>query len=260
MPKEPEDLLWELSNLESRDEGSVPDDEALRRYREGEMTPAEASKMESALSHNRGARERLAALSSLRQAQPSPALRNRVLASLPPRTTAKRPAWRKIWPAAAAVLLALLAAPVYWLIDTSPETPPISPYEIRVFGIAAVRSETAPITDVVRAFPQTRVRIELNALSASNAAVDYGLYRLDVNQIGRLDVQPHRFKGAARFEAAGSVLAPSPGTWTLFVVVAESGRLPANRLLQAGQDPVEELKRLSKGQVFSLRLELLPAG
>lgn len=258
MPKDPEDLLWELSSLELEDDGPIPDDEALRRYRAGEMTPQEAAGLESALACSRQARRRLAELSGIQPPQPSPALRTRVTAALPPRKRRLPPVWRRAGLSAAAALLAVVAAQLLWVGGPSPGALP--EYQIQASGIAEERSGPVPGVDAIRAYPETRVRIRLTARNNPSEAVGYALYRLQGNQLERLAVTFRKFRGAALLDAPGSELAPWPGSWQLFAVAAWESKLPSNQMLRPGENPEDALRESSAGQVFSLRLDLLPTG
>lgn len=266
MPINPEELLWELSKLEEEGDEPIPADSTLQDFQEGRLAPRQAAQVERLLARSRQARMRLAVLAGLRPEAPSQELRSRVLASLPARRLS-RLSWQRAAMAAAAMAVVALMAQLFWVNGPSPSPDFLPDYEIRVFGAAEVRGSEPALSQQgapqqYRVGPETRVRIELSARTSSSEVADYGLYRLDGAHLERLSqgLTLKIFRAAASFEALGSDLAPQPGRWQLFALVAAQGSLPQSLSLQSGQSPEAKLREASKGQVFPLLLELLSEG
>ncbi len=262
----PEDLLWKLAGLKEEDGKTTVADSGLQDYRKGRLAPHEAEQVERILARSSEARKRLAELSGLTPNAPSQQLRSRVLASLPARRP-RRLSWQKAALAAAAMVLVGSMVQLFRITDPGSSPAFVPEYEIQVFAEADMRSpeRTSPSGDTPgrhRVRSDTRLRIEFSARKSSTQEVDYGLYRLEGNRLQRLAqgvfVEP--FRGAARLEALGSVLAPQPGHWQLYALVAAQGKLPPSLALQSGDSPQARLSEASGGRVFPLQLELLPDG
>lgn len=244
-----ERLLWELSSaIEEREDG-VPADRVLAAYREGGLSKDERERVETVLAGNREARRRLAQLAGVALPNPPARVRDRVLFALPRRSARPTQLRRRVAVAAAAVLA---MATGYWLLATRGVSqfpgglPAGLEYDVEVRAIADLRSEAAGTGDW--AYPQTPLSIVVEPRADGVAGVAFGLYVERRGRLERLWPRPWpwsrgrrisftRHRGAATFEGlAADILGPEPGTYGLFVVVAEASNLRRGRRLAAGEN------------------------
>lgn len=252
-PKDPEDLLWELSRLGEVDTEEPLDDEALRAWREGRMSEEEAAALEKRLADSPASRARLRELAGLAGGGLSPELRERVLARFGERERQnvvdfQRPEprkplrWRSRWLPAAALAASVLVAVL--VFRTPDPLPPGLAYDLTAQGLALERSGApgAP-SGTVEAYPDTSVRLDVTPQGAAEGDVEVGLYRRRGGRLERLEpgaeISVERARGAFRVQGrAGALVGGEPGLRELFIVVARTGDLPDG--LEPGDGPRHE--------------------
>ncbi len=272
---DPEELLWKLSSTDRDDPDATvdfdrPPDETLLAYREGRLEDSEAQRIETQLAHSSAARERLIELAGVTLAQPSAALRARLVPQ--PR--------RQWWAAsAAAAAVCLLALGLYLGQPSEPREVPA--FDVSVELLAEVRSaaparpgtdpETVPGTTrevpgtTREVYADTPVRIVMEPTEDAVAGLEFGLYiRRDKGPERRLEhlapgagfsLETHR--GTAVFAAAASrLLGTTPGSYELFVVAAN--RLPATVEITPGSEPQTSLAAATGGRIYLREITLLP--
>lgn len=256
-------LLWQLTQR-VRGAQAAPrpvDDATLIAFREGALSAAEQTQVEQWLADNADARARLASLAGV-VADPAPdAVRERLLGAEYEPTTAPAAATRGRWALAAAVLgvaillpfLARQGADAPWVGDTA--------FEVSVDALATTRAAADRSMDLstpIRAYPDTRLTITVQAEAGARDGVEYGVFEQDEN--GRLapidaGVQITPYRGAATLSAsAGALVAERLGVRTLWVVVAEEGAMPGAAVVAS---PEEHLNG-PRSRAYRLQLQLLP--
>jgi hypothetical protein len=91
--------------------------------------------------------------------------------------------------------------------------------------------------------------------------VEFGLYRLDGDQLLRLPLGPQLRlevrRGSAVFEGrAGDLVGIEPGEHRVYVAVARPGELPERQRLEVGQKPLEALSDNGLRLAYSQRIHL----
>lgn len=246
-------LLHELGQLEERGAGHLLPDEMLSAYRAGRLGEDEMRVLEDRLGRDREGRRKLAQLAGVLERQPSPKVRERVLSAFEEAARRQPPATRRVSPApwfrhrwAASVALAASLLLAVFLVINGPEPLPASlDYQVEAYGLAQERSQPAA-EPVIEALPETTVRLVVTPREVAEQDVEFGLYRLDGDQLLRvipgarlqLDVR----RGSAVFEGrAGDLVGVEPGEHRVYIAVARPGELPQAQRLEVGQKPLEAL-------------------
>jgi len=254
MKNDPEELLWELSRRREEGEtGPPPSDGELESWRAGRLPEADAGRVEALLAADPAARARLAELAEVRPPAPPPAVRGHVLA----RFAGEAPRRRILrWLPAAALAAGLLAAIGISLLGPS-RLPAGLAYDVTARGLARERS-TDPAAGAFEAYPETRVRIEVEPRGEAEADVELGLYREGPGRLEHIPVRVEMDRGAASLTAAASALVGTvPGPHDLWVVASRPGDLPATVRKDPGADSRTLLEDEGRRRVYPLRLMLL---
>lgn len=258
-------LLHAMGQLEERGAERLPSDEILEAYRLGHLSGEESRALEVRLGSNAAARARLLQLAGERAAGPAPWVREAALSSFggstpksarafrattgDPRSGSRkmgRPAGWEGWGqwAAAAVLAAGLATALVWT-STRPEPLPAGlAYEVQGSGLATTRSASTT-SPVIKAFPETLVRIVVTPADTAEKDVIFALYRRQGERVELLptgtDLRLRVDRGSAVFEArAQDLVGRLFGEHSLYVVVARPGDLPPSQIT-ASDEPIEPL-------------------
>ena len=254
-----EELLWELPRGEEELARPLPDDEALRAYRAGELDEQARTRLEWELARSSAARARLLELAG---AEPADAAVDRVRGRLFP---VARP--RRLWAVAAGLAGVVALGATLWLMTAQRAAPDPSiaalELNVRVEGLASVRSLSPAADAPVEARADTRVRISAQTRGAARAGLGWALYRQDADVLQRVDrgpavrVEPGR--GAVEFSAPASELVGNePGDYRLFVVAAEPGRLSESVELSADGEASARLSEATGGSVVARTLRIVP--
>ncbi len=250
-------LLQRIASLEPDESTERATDAELRAYREQRLDPAAAQRVERVLGSNRGARERLAALSGLDA--PSPELRRRLLRTESPRRGHRLD--KRVIVAAVACLC--VCAPVAWWatrhIDETSINLQGASFDVSVEGIASRRSHR----EEKLALPSTLVRIEVSPAGKAIPDLEFGLYRLDGVQLRRLQQGDGLVlveqDGAARFEVVAEQLAGSQaGGYDFVVAVAPRGSLPPSIVAGPSNDLELSLRSLPNTLAYRRQLTIEP--
>ena len=220
-----EDLLLEIADLDDGDDAPAPGDDALNRYRAGELSPEEEERLDGVLARSDAGRQRMAALVGI-DATPSPQVRQHVLGRAPRRPRSLRQGWAAL----AASLAAVIGLLLFSQLSGVGSLPPDLTYSFSAEGLAEVRSE-AGAGPLIEAYAETRVRLRATPGAGAVARLDFGLYRADGGALIRLSdgVELSRNRGHATFSArAADLVEGGPGRYELYVVVASRGELPAS--------------------------------
>lgn len=255
-----ERLLSELTFLEDGSGTAPPADTVLHAYREGRLDSVAAQRVERALATSAAARTRLATLADIRPATPPQQVRRQVLQAVSPREAyfSRRRWW---WPAVAAMAAALLVA--VGLIFVAPPSLPVEmDYEVVARGLAQERS-LEPQSEVAYALPDTRVVLVATPRGAAVAGFEVGLYRRTGNRILRIEegeaLQTEAHRGAVTFSGkARDLVGTQPGTYDLYVVVAQRGDLPDSERVASGQAPAAALAGGARRRVYPQRIVVVP--
>lgn len=258
---DPEFLLRELAQIPEPPEmpgGEPVPDELLAAYRAGTLGAAETERLERRLAASPEARERLAAAAGVKLDGPGERVRRAVLAR---EAAGSRPAFpgrrrlRAVQAAAAAALLAV-AVGLVWRAQGPPvEAPPLPAFEISLAGgLASDRSAAVTASRIV-ADPHSRVTVAFRPQRAV-AGLEFALYRDRGGRLERLHpggaIRQVLGRGAAEWTArAADLVGDSPGTHTLWAVVAREGELPQGAGLQPAGLPGKG--RLVRTLVITLR-------
>ena len=228
-------LLWELPRDGTGDDGPPPPDAELTAYREGTLAPPEATRVEWGLAGSRQGRARLAELAGIRP-------------DLPARRRVSK------FTAAALAVAAAIALAALLVLDRGDR--PLPQFDVRAEGLATRRDTPGE----ARAHAGGTVRIVVEPRGAAVSGLSFAAYRLDAEGLSRLvepsELQVEAERGSAVLAAKAELLiGAGTGTRPFFVVVADGGRLPSH--LSAGaEDPVELLRRISKGRVYRVPLTI----
>ncbi len=275
---DPEKLLWQLSHAKRQRETKAISDEMLRAYRDGTADAKQNAEIERLLGDNDAARVRLAELAGVNPQQPPAHIRQTVLDALEGDTAASRPSHRAsqspVWRVAAALLAVTILAPVAIQFQrdntdlTSARTPhtdwaSTAQFDVQMSGLASQRSQsnssvTGPQTPVL-AYSDTQIALTVQAAQASTKGLDYGLYRAGDGLVQRLrrGVDLERLRGAARISArAGDLVGSTPGTYRLYLVVANGTPLPDSHAVHPPATPYDTLST-SSTKVYEQVLTLL---
>jgi hypothetical protein len=266
--RDSESLLWQLGDAPLKASAAAPDAERLERYRRGELAEDETVELERELAEAPTARGQLLAGAGVTPAGPRAELRARVLASwaegaapaAPLPATRPPRGWRQRWfPVAAAALVALAIGLGWW--EGVGSRAPLPRYELAAEGLAEVRGAVEPVTQRVRALPQTRLTLTLTPQGPGGAAARFALYRLEGDRLRRLgaadglEVEVER--GVARLTGrAQDWVGSEVGEHRLWVVVRSEAEGPAEIVVPAGTEPAAALVGPG-GQGVEVRIEIV---
>lgn len=262
-PVDPEDLLRRLAEIEEERSGDLPGDDTLRAFAAGELGEEEERRTAAALAGNPAARERLAGIVGVLLPEPGEATRRKVLAAAAGRE-GPRPARHRLsrhrlgWSlAAAAVLAAALAWPLFENRLPPARSPLGDVYEARIEGLKRERSAAGESRTVAEAGPDTRVVVRISRDGLTDPDPRFSLYRQAGDRLERLPVAFAVHPRVAVAEAPARDLGAGAGRQWLFAVVSQPGDEPPQRLtLAAGQSPEAALGGLPTRRVF--RLSVVP--
>lgn len=286
MNRDPVDLLWELSQIDSSDldaqaDGDRLSGEVLEAWRAGRLGAAEAARVEGVLAHDAAAREQLYRLGSVEQPSPPAGLRSRVMASVAaddqPPSSSRGPSLRGFISQFAALAAAsLLALGAYVLsqggglisgdglespIASSVQLPADMEFDVGLEMLAETRSGDSE-SNSGDAYARTRVRIVIEPQEQAQAGLEFGLYRERGEVLERLlpgeEIRLETGRGTAVFEAPASALVgPEPGARDLLVAVAAVGNLPTALRLPAGEKAVTALVTRAGAKVYRRTIRVL---
>lgn len=248
-----DDLLWELPRVDEDRAGEPPSDAQLRAYRDGELDEAAATRLEWELARSRAARDRLFAAAG-----------DEEIARVRGRLFGAARSSRGWWALAASLAGIVALGTAIWMMQADAPTT-VAAIEVRMTGLAEVRSPDATSSAPVEAYPQTTVRVAAEVRGEARAGIDWALYRDDGAQLVRVDdaagVRREVGRGAAAFEApAEALVGERIGDHTLYIVAAESSRLPRAVAIDAGDEASDALARASRGRVVARTLRVIRGG
>lgn len=238
----------------------APDDERLRAYREGRLSPEETREMEVLLAGSDAGRRRLLELAGIDRSLPLRRVRKAVLGQERRRTTTSMSV-AAIAAMAAGIVLALAA-----ILSQSRALPEGLTYEVSARGLAEVRSaDEVPgqVPGELRAYPATTLRILLRPQGEVSAGISFALYRREGAALRRVrepeEVRLASDRGSATFSGTASrmLATGAPGVYSLFALVSAEEDLPSTVEIEPGQDPARSLQ--SSGRlVYPVTVTLLP--
>jgi hypothetical protein len=262
-PAEVDRLLRALADEEPDGDGETPADERLAAYREGRLTAEEAREVEGLLARSATGRRRLLALAGIDRSLPLKRVRRAVLGEA---ARQRRPRRRSPWLSAAAVaaVAAVAATIVLTLLVLLPRPgglPRGLAFDVAARGLAEVRSPEA-VPSVLKAHPETALRISLRPHGESPARLSFTLFRREDGALRRVrqpeEVRLASDRGSATFAGtAAAVLATrTPGVYPLYAVVSIEKELPARVEVTPGEDPARALRAPGR-LVYPLTVTLL---